>query len=78
MPRSAPSAVWLSAANNRIFFGTDQGGKTAAVLRSFVATCRWARIDSLTWLRDVLSRIAALPITRLAVLLPHNWTPAQA
>jgi transposase len=64
--------------NNWIFFGSDQGGKTAAVLRSFVATCQRAGIDPFIWLKDVLSRIAAHPITRLAELLPHNWTPAQA
>ena len=28
--------------NNWIFFGSDQGGKTAAVLRSFVASCQRA------------------------------------
>jgi transposase len=64
--------------NNWILFGSDQGGKTAAVLRSFVATCQRAGIDPLIWLKDVLSRIAAHPITRLAQWLPHNWTPAQA
>ena len=64
--------------NNWIFFGSDQGGKTAAVLRSLVATCQRAGIDPFTWLRDVLSRIAVHPITRLAELLPHNWTPARA
>jgi hypothetical protein len=64
--------------NNWILFGSDQGGKTAAVLRSFVATRQRAGIDPLIWLKDVLSRIAAHPITRLAQWLPHNWTPAQA
>jgi transposase len=64
--------------NNWMFFGSDQGGKTAAVLRSFVATCQRAAIDPFIWLKDVLSRIAAHPITRLADLLPHYWTPAQA
>lgn len=64
--------------NNWIFFGSDQGGKTAALLRSFVATCQRAGIDPFIWFKDVLSRIAAHPITRLAELLPHNWTPVQA
>lgn len=64
--------------NNWVFFGSDQGGKTAAVLRSFVASCQRAGVDPFTWLKDVLSRIAAHPITRLAELLPHNWAPAQA
>jgi len=64
--------------NNWVFFGSDQGGKTAAVLRSFVASCQRAGVDPFAWFKDVLSRIAAHPITRLAELLPHNWTPAQA
>jgi transposase len=64
--------------NNWMFFGSDQGGKTAAVLRSFVASCQRVGVDPFAWFQDVLSRIAAHPITRLAELLPHNWTPAQA
>jgi transposase len=64
--------------NNWIFFGSDQGGKTAAVLRSFVASCQRVGVDPFAWLQDVLSRIAAHPITRLAEFLPHNWAPAHA
>jgi len=64
--------------NNWVFFGSDEGGKTAAVLRSFVASCQRVGVDPFTWLKDVLSRIAAHPITRLAELLPHNWSSAQA
>jgi transposase len=64
--------------NNWIFFGSDHGGSTAAVLRSFVASCQRIRIDPFAWLKDILSRIACHPITRLAELLPHNWAPAQA
>lgn len=64
--------------NNWVFFGSDQGGMTAAVLRSLVASCQRVGIDPFLWLKDVLSRIAAHPMTRLAELLPHNWTPAQA
>jgi transposase len=64
--------------NNWLFFGSDQGGKTAAVLRSFVASCQRTGVDPFTWFKDVLTRIADHPITRLAELLPHNWAPAQA
>jgi hypothetical protein len=64
--------------HNWVFLGSDNGGKTAAVLRSFVASCGRAGIDPFAWLKDVLSRVAAHPITRLAELLPHNWIPSQA
>jgi transposase len=63
---------------NWMFFGSDTGGKTAAVLRSFVACCQRAKIDPFAWFKDVLSRIPSHPINRLAELLPHNWASAQA
>ena len=64
--------------HNWTFFGSDQGGHTAAVLRSFVASCQRVGIDPYAWFQDVLTRIATHPITRLAELLPHNWKIAQA
>ena len=64
--------------NNWVFFGSDRGGKTAAVLRSFVASCQRAGLDPFAWFKDVLTRIADHPITRLGELLPHNWAPAQS
>ena len=63
---------------NWTFFGSDQGGKTAAVLRSFVASCQRAGVEPFAWFKDVLSRIGSHPINRIAELLPHNWAPAQA
>src|ERR1700681_4078519 len=64
--------------NNWVFFGSDEGGKTAAVLRSFVASCQRVGVDPFVWLKDILARIADHPITRIAELLPHNWMSAQA
>jgi transposase len=64
--------------NNWMFFGSDEGGKTSAVLRSFVASCQRVGVDPFVWLKDTLSRIADHPFNRLAELLPHNWTPAHA
>ena len=67
---------------NWTFFGSDNGGKTAAVLLSFIATCKRNAVEPFAWFRDVLSRIAGHPINRIEELLPHNWktltTAAQA
>jgi transposase len=64
--------------HNWMFFGSDEGGKTAAVLRSFVASCQRVGVDPFAWLKDTLSRIPDHPITRISELLPHNWAAAQA
>jgi transposase len=61
--------------NNWTFFGSDNGGKTAAILRSFVTSCELAGIDPFAWFRDVLGRIAEHPVKRLEELLPHRWVP---
>ncbi|HEU4376797.1 MAG TPA: IS66 family transposase [Telluria sp.] len=63
--------------NNWVFFGSDEGGRTAAVLRSFVASCQRAGVDPFAWFKDVLGRIGSHPIKKLADLLPHKWAPAQ-
>jgi transposase len=63
---------------NWIFFGSDNGGKTAAVLRSFIASCKRCGVEPFAWFRDVLSRIPAHSITRLSELLPHNWQTATS
>src|SRR5262249_15687409 len=63
--------------NNWVFFGRDQGRRSAPVLRSFVAFCHASESILSIWFKDVLPRIAVHPITRRAELLPHNWSPAQ-
>ena len=63
---------------NWTFFGSDSGGKTAAVLRSFVASCKRCGVEPFAWFHDVLSRIPAHSIARLAELLLHNWQSATA
>ena len=64
--------------NNWLFLGSDNGGKTAAVLFSFTATCKHLGIDTFAYLRDVLTRLPTHPIDRLAELLPHRWQAARA
>jgi transposase len=63
--------------NNWTFVGSDRGGRTMAVLRSFVASCELAKIDPFAWFQDVLSRIGAHSIQQLDELLPHRWATAR-
>jgi hypothetical protein len=58
---------------NWTFLGSDRGGKTMAILRSFVSSCELNRIDPFAWFHDVLARIPAHSIQKLDPLLPHNW-----
>jgi transposase len=58
---------------NWLFVGSDNGGRTAAVLFSFTATCKQLGIDSFAYLRDVLGRLPTHPAERLEELLPHCW-----
>lgn len=56
--------------------GNDNGGRTAATLFSLIATCQRHEVEPMAYLRDVLNRIAATPISRLPELLPNRWHPA--
>lgn len=58
---------------NWLFCGSDKGGKTAATLFSLLATCQRHKVEPLSYLRDVLARIAAIPMSQLEILLPDRW-----
>ncbi|UCE61656.1 MAG: transposase domain-containing protein, partial [Phycisphaerales bacterium] len=49
--------------------------RTAATLFTLVATCERHKVEPLSYLRDVLTRIAAMPINDLEQLLPDRWQP---
>jgi transposase len=63
---------------NWMFFGSDHGGRTAAVLTSLIATAKRLGIDPFAYLRDVFARISSHPMNRLAELLPDQWRTARA
>jgi transposase len=63
---------------NWLFCGSDHGGHTAAILFSLIATCQRHKVEPFAYLRDVLTRIAATPISQLDQLLPDRWQAAQA
>jgi transposase len=62
---------------NWLFWGSDAGGKTAAVLTSLVATCKRHGIDPWLYLSDVLARVPTHPADCVAELLPDTWAQAQ-
>jgi hypothetical protein len=53
------------------------GGRTAAVVTSFITTCKRLGIDPLGYLRDIFERISTHPQSRLAELLPDQWRAAS-
>ena len=62
---------------NWMFFGSDNGGRTAAILTSFIATCKRQNIDPFAYLADIFGRLSAHPANRLEELLPDKWQAAK-
>jgi len=56
-----------------MFYGSDNGGRTAAVLSSLIATSKRLGVNPFAYLRDLFERISAHPKSRLAELLPDRW-----
>jgi transposase len=63
---------------NWTFLGSDNGGRTAAILTSLTASCKQLSIDPFEYLRDVFQNISTLPKSRLDELLPDKWNLARA
>jgi len=61
--------------HNHLFAGSHRGGKLAAIIYSFIATCKLQNIDPAKWLDDVLRRIPNQPENKLFELLPQFWKP---
>ena len=50
---------------NWLFVGSDNGGRTAAVLFSFTSTCHRLGVEPWAYLQDVLTRLPTTPADRL-------------
>lgn len=61
---------------NWLFAGSQDGGHNAAVLSSFIATCKQHKVNPQEYLRDVLTRLGRSEMVDLDRLLPGTWTPA--
>ena len=61
-----------------MFTGSENGGKTMAVLFTLVSSCQRHGHDPFVYLHDVLTRLPDHPKEKLADLLPDRWTPPDA
>ncbi len=62
---------------NWLFAGSDSGGERAAIHYSLIASCKLCKVDPFHYIKDVLDRISSHPASRVAELLPCNWTPLK-
>jgi len=67
---------------NWLFLGSDRGGRTAAILFSFMASSKANQVEPFAYLADVLARLAEIgPRTstpeQFAELLPDVWLRAH-
>ncbi len=63
---------------NWLFFGSDNGGKTAAILCSITQSAKRNGLNVYTYLKDVLARISDHPANKLHELLPDKWQPLNS
>ena len=69
--------AFVLARKNFLFAGSDDGGRAAAILLSFIATCDMQGLNPIDYLSDVFSRINSLKVSDLPSLLPDRWAQAQ-
>jgi transposase len=63
---------------NWLFAGSMRGGRAAAVIYSLIESCRRAEVEPVSYLADVLVRVATHPANKIEDLLPANWGKALA
>jgi transposase len=56
-----------------LFAGSERGADRAAAMATLIMTAKLNDVDPQAWLADVLARIAEIPQSRLADLLPWRW-----
>ena len=62
---------------NYLFAGSDAGGERAAAIYSLIGSAKLNDIDPEAYLREVLTRIADHPMSRITELLPWNISSAS-
>jgi transposase len=62
---------------NYLFAGSHEAAKSAAMIYSFLGTCKINDVNPADWLTDVLTRLPDHKANRLEELLPYNWKIQQ-
>jgi len=62
---------------NWLFFQTETGGQTAAILYSLTSTCKRLCIDMYAYLNDLFHRLPSATTNQFEQLLPDNWLAAH-
>lgn len=57
---------------NYLFAGSHNGARRAAMLYSFLGTCKMNHINPFDWLKDVLIKIPEHPVNKIEQLLPNK------
>jgi transposase len=62
---------------NFLFFGSDEGGRAAAVLYSIMASAKANRVEPFAYVRDLLGQLSGCSPPAVAMLLPDAWLAAH-
>ena len=62
---------------NWLFFGSDNGGRTAAILFTITQSAKRHSLNVFKYLKDIIARISDHPANQLHQLLPDKWTTKQ-
>lgn len=68
----------VTGRNNWLFFGSDEGGGTWAVITSLLYSAKLHNLNLFAYLKDVLTRIGDTPVSELEQFLPDVWKRAHA
>jgi len=63
----------VTGRNNWLFFGSDEGGGTWAVITSLLYSAKLHKLNLFAYLKDVLTRIGDTPVSELEQFLPDVW-----
>jgi transposase len=66
--------MFVLARKNFLFFGSDRGGRAAAIHLSFISSALRNNLDPEEYLADVFARINSMKTSELKQLLPNRWS----